>query len=94
MKPVPQDESDERLLQMLRALGNPARLHLFRYLRDHRDAHCREMVEDLPLAQSTVSEHLHRLQEAGLIHGDPHGSRGYEIDDDAVAWLKDRINAL
>jgi ArsR family transcriptional regulator len=94
MKPVLQDATDERLLIMLRALANPARLRLFHFLRDHHDAHCGQMVEDLPLSQSTVSEHLQRLREAGLIHGDAHGSRAYEIDEDAVAWLKDRVNAL
>jgi ArsR family transcriptional regulator len=94
MKPVPQDPTDERLLLMLRALANPARLHLFHYLRDHEEAHCRQMVDDLPLSQSTVSEHLQRLREAGLIHGEAHGNRAYEIDEDAVTWLKERVSAL
>ena len=94
MKPVPQDATDERLLLMLRALANPARLHLFHFLRDHDDVHCREMVDDLPLSQSTVSEHLQRLREAGLIHGDPQSTRGYAIDEEAVSWLKERVSSL
>lgn len=95
MKPVLQDATDERLMLMLRALANPARLRLFHYLRDHSDAHCRQLVDALPLSQSTVSEHLQRLKEAGLIHGEPHGvARGYTIDDDALTWLKETVNGL
>ena len=94
MKSVPQDATDERLLLMLRALANPARLHLFHFLRDHEAVHCREMVDDLPLSQSTVSEHLQRLREAGLIHVDTHSTRGYAIDEEAVSWLKERVSSL
>jgi len=95
MKSVLHDATDERLMLMLRALANPARLQLFHQLRTGNDASCHHLVEALPLSQSTVSEHLQRLKEAGLIRGEPHGaSRTYLIDDDALAWLKETINAL
>lgn len=95
MKSVLQDETDERLMLMLRALANPARLQLFHHLRANTDTHCHHLVEALPLSQSTVSEHLQRLKEAGLIRGEPHGaSRTYVVDDDALTWLKNTVNTL
>lgn len=95
MKSVLHDASDERLMLMLRALANPARLQLFHQLRDSTDTHCHTLVEHLPLSQSTVSEHLQRLREAGLVRGEPHGaSRTYVIDEDALSWLKSAISTL
>ena len=95
MKSVLQDETDERLMLMLRALANPARLQLFHHLRANNDANCHHLVEALPLSQSTVSEHLQRLKDAGLIRGEPHGaSRTYVVDDDALAWLKETVSTL
>ena len=73
MKSVLQDATDERLMLMLRALANPARLQLFHHLRTSTDTSCHQLVEALPLSQSTVSEHLQRLKDAGLIRGEPHG---------------------
>jgi ArsR family transcriptional regulator len=95
MKSVLHDVTDERLMLMLRALANPARLQLFHKLRANQDAHCHDLVEALPLSQSTVSEHIQRLKEAGLVRGEPHGaSRTYVIDEDALAWLKQAVAAL
>jgi ArsR family transcriptional regulator len=95
MKAVLHDVTDERLMLMLRALANPARLQLFHQLRTQDDAHCHDLVEALPLSQSTVSEHLQRLKEAGLVRGEPHGtSRTYVIDEDALTWLKQAVSAL
>jgi ArsR family transcriptional regulator len=95
MKSVLHDATDERLMVMLRALANPARLQLFHHLRASSETNCHHLVEALPLSQSTVSEHLQRLKDAGLIRGEPHGSsRSYVIDDDALAWLKETVSTL
>lgn len=95
MKSVLHDVTDERLMLMLRALANPARLQLFHQLRTSNDAHCHDLVESLPLSQSTVSEHIQRLKEAGLVRGEPHGaSRTYVIDEDALSWLKQAVSSL
>jgi ArsR family transcriptional regulator len=95
MKSVLHDVTDERLMLMLRALANPARLQLFHQLRSNNDAHCHDLVEALPLSQSTVSEHIQRLKEAGLVRGEPHGaSRTYVIDEDALTWLKQAVAEL
>jgi ArsR family transcriptional regulator len=53
------------------------------------------LVEALPLAQSTVSEHLKRLREAGLIRGEIDGPAVcYGIDEEQLAWLKREIAHL
>ncbi|MFL5761426.1 MAG: ArsR/SmtB family transcription factor [Thermomicrobiales bacterium] len=80
------------MVAMLRALGNPARYKIFQELRRRDSSPCGSLVDELPLAQSTVSEHLKRLREAGLIHGDIDGpSTSYSVDEDNLEWLKRAI---
>ena len=68
MKAIPLQETDQSLVQVFRALGHPARLRILRLL-TQRDCVCGEVVEELPLAQATVSQHLKILRGAGLILG-------------------------
>ena len=62
-------DSDERLVEVFRALGHPARLRIVRLLMQRRTCICSEMVDDLHLAQATVPQHLKVLKEAGIIVG-------------------------
>ena len=95
MKPVLHDATDERLMMMLRALANSARLQIFNELRRGEDRLCQDLVEGLPLSQSTVSEHLQRLRDAGLIKPERAGAlRKYVVDEEALAWLKERVSTL
>jgi ArsR family transcriptional regulator len=96
MKTLEQTKTDEQLLTMLRALANPARLRIVQELRRRENAcQCGPLVDALPLAQSTVSEHLKRLREAGLIRGEIDGPAvGYCIDEENLAWLKREIAEL
>ena len=59
----------DRLADKLRALGHPARLEILRVLAARGTCVCGEVVEVMPLAQATVSQHLKVLKEAGLIRG-------------------------
>lgn len=60
-----------RLAKMFKALGHPARLAIVRHLESTRGTcTCGEIVDLLPLAQSTVSQHLKVLKEAGFIQGE------------------------
>ena len=61
---------DERLVQMLKALGNPVRFRIMQTLAERQMCITQEIVETTPLAQSTVSQHLKVLREAGLIEGE------------------------
>jgi ArsR family transcriptional regulator len=60
---------DIRLVRMCKALGNPTRLMILRELVKCQPCFCGGIVSKLPLAQSTVSQHLKVLKEAGLIQG-------------------------
>lgn len=96
MKLLEHTKTDEQVLVMLRALANPARLRIVQELRRRGNAcQCGPLVDVLPLAQSTVSEHLKRLREAGLIRGEIDGpATCYCIDDEQLDWLKREIAEL
>ncbi|MCC6948503.1 MAG: transcriptional regulator [Bradyrhizobiaceae bacterium] len=75
----------ERLALRLRALAHPARLRILAALAESNTCHCGDIVRDLPLAQSTVSEHLRILKEAGFVRGGTDGGRAcYCLDRSAV----------
>lgn len=62
------DETIE-MADMIKALGHPARLAIFLQLANRENCVCGDLVAELPLAQSTVSQHLAGLKNAGLIKG-------------------------
>jgi ArsR family transcriptional regulator, arsenate/arsenite/antimonite-responsive transcriptional repressor len=68
------------------ALGHPARVAIIRLLLEKDTCICGEIVDELPLAQSTVSQHLKKLKDAGLIRGEVDGPRVcYCIEPAALA---------
>lgn len=81
-----------RLAQMLKALGNPVRFQIVEALAERQMCITAEIVDLLPLAQSTVSQHLKVLKEAGLIRGELDGpATCYCLDAENIRWLKDQI---
>ncbi len=79
---------EQRLARMFKALGNPVRLAILKHLADCQRCICSDIVAALPLAQSTVSQHLKVLKEAGLIRGEIEGpATCYCIDPQGLAWL-------
>jgi len=85
---------DQRLSRMLKALGNPVRFQIVQYLAEHQACITGEIVEFTTLAQSTVSQHLKVLREAGLIHGEIDGpATCYCLDPEGIRWLKERLSA-
>ncbi len=84
----------KRLARMLKALGNPVRFQIVEYLAASQTCITNDIVRALPLAQSTVSQHLKVLREAGLIHGEIEGpATCYCLDPQGIQWLKDQIGA-
>lgn len=74
------------LAAVARALAHPGRLQLLEAIADRRSCVCGELVEMMPLAQSTVSQHLKELKEAGLVLGVIDGPRTcYCVDDEKLA---------
>ncbi len=84
----------KRLARMLKALGNPIRFQIMEYLATNLTCHyiTNDIVRSLPLAQSTVSQHLKVLREAGLIRGEVEGpATCYCVDAEGIQWLKEQI---
>ncbi|BAF87504.1 regulatory protein [Azorhizobium caulinodans ORS 571] len=87
--------ADDTLATMLRALGHPARVAVLRTLARQEGCMCGEIVRGLPLAQSTVSQHIKILVEAGLVRAAPNGTRiCYCLDKAKIAALRDDVLAL
>ena len=88
-------EADEELAKLTKALGHPARVRIIRMLSRKEARVCSQIVDELPLAQSTVSEHLRILKEAGLIRSSQDGPRiGYCINVDTLRKLKVLISVI
>ena len=75
------------LAVLTKALGHPARIAIIQFLIKRKSCVCGDIVDELPLSQSTVSQHLSELKKAGLIKGNIDGpSVCYCIDE--KAWSK------
>lgn len=88
-------DPDEQLAALARALGHPARVRLLRVLLERDGCVCGELAAELPLAQSTVSQHLKVLREAGLIRGEIDGPRTcYCANPGRLAQLQELLAGL
>ena len=82
-----------RLAKMLKALGNPVRFRIMRYLAEKQACITGDIVEFTMLAQSTVSQHLKVLREAGLIEGEIEGpATCYCISAEGIRFLKSFVD--
>jgi ArsR family transcriptional regulator, arsenate/arsenite/antimonite-responsive transcriptional repressor len=87
--------ADEELAKLAKAIGHPARVRIVRMLSRKEARVCSQIVDELPLAQSTVSEHLRILKEAGLVRSSQDGPRvGYCIDFNSLRRLKAFVAVL
>ena len=78
-----------RIAGWARALSHPARLEILRVLARRGTCICGELVDELPLAQASVSRHLKALKEAGLIRGEIDGPRScYCLDYASIDALR------
>jgi ArsR family transcriptional regulator len=90
-----EEEANEALARLAKALGHPARVAIMRILLRRTTCVCSEIVDELPLAQSTVSQHLKQLKEAGLIRGEVDGPRVcYCADEGTIARLRALMQGL
>lgn len=86
---------DEGLARLAAALGHPARVAIIRLLKERETCICGEIVEVLPLAQSTVSQHLKVLKESGWIQGEVDGPRTcYCLNPVALERFQTLLNEL
>ena len=85
--------SQNELANMSKVLAHPARIAILEVLANKKSCICNDIVEEIPLAQPTISQHLKELKNIGLIKGNIEGtSICYCLDIDAVAKIKARIS--
>jgi predicted transcriptional regulator len=85
----------ERLVTMFKALGNPIRFEILKYLVTHPGCITGDIVEMLPIAQATVSQHLKVLREAGLIIGTTEGpATNYCLNEDNIGWFRVKVGDI
>lgn len=86
-------KSITELAEMARALGHPARIEILKVLADKNVCICGEIVEILPLSQSTVSQHLKELKRVGLIQGEIEGKKScYCVNWEKINELEEQFN--
>ena len=89
------DAADEELAALTKALGHPVRVQIIRLLTLRESCVCGDIVKELPLAQSTVSQHLKVLKDVGLIRGEIDGPRTcYCLEPRTLRRLKALIGGL
>ncbi len=89
------DSSIRRSAEIARALGHPARIAILKILAERTTCFCGDITEILPLAQSTVSQHLKALKSAGLITGEVEGVRTcYCLNPDGIKELQSLLSEL
>lgn len=88
-------KTDLVLARYAKALAHPARVAILRILLERQSCICGDIVEELPLSQSIVSQHLKELKEAGLIKGDIDGKKiCYCIDEQAWKDAQQMLQVL
>ncbi len=95
LRPVEGQEADEELAALAKAIGHPVRVKILRILARRESCVCGDIVDELPLAQSTVSQHLKVLKDAGLVRGTIDGPRVcYCLEPRTLRRLKALIGNL
>ena len=90
-----EDESIRRSAVIAKALGHPARIAILKILTQRETCFCGDITEIIPLAQSTVSQHLKALKKAGLITGTVEGVKTcYCLNPEGVKELDDLLSEL
>lgn len=87
--------SQNTIASLAKALGHPARIAILEYLLKAETCICGDIVNELPLAQATVSQHLKELKNAGIIKGSIEGtSICYCIDEDVLTKLQNYFGKI
>ena len=88
-------KKEQELAEFAKAISHPARIAILKVLAEKNECICGDIVELLPLAQSTISQHLKELKNAGLIEGTIDGPRScYCINWKAFEKFNTGMNSL
>lgn len=95
LRPIEGEEADAELAAFGKAISHPARVQILRILVRNNACICGEIVDELSLAQSTVSQHLKVLKEVGLIRGEVDGPRTcYCIEPRSLRRLRALVGGI
>ena len=84
-----------KLVGMFKALGHPIRLEIMKFLVTHPGCITGSIVNHLPLAQATVSQHLKVLKTAGWITGEIAGTAtNYKLHEKNIKWFRDKVGEI
>ena len=85
----------DKLVTMFKALGNPIRFDIMKFLVTHPSCITGDIVDYLPIAQATVSQHLKVLRQAGWIEGTVEGTAtSYCLHEENIAWFRERVDEI
>ena len=88
-------KEQEQLVAMLKALGNPIRFEIIKFLVTHPGCITGDIVDYLPIAQATVSQHLKVLKDAGWISGIIEGTATcYQLDAKNIGWFRSVVTDI
>ena len=83
------------MVRMFKAVGNPTRFEILKFLLTHPGCITGEIVDFLPIAQATVSQHLKVLREAGWIDGIVQGpATCYCLDEENIGWFREKVGEV
>jgi len=89
------DQRQNELAQFFKVLGHPARIAILQYISKQNSCICNDLVEEIGLAQATISQHLKELKSIGLLKGEIEGKRlCYCIDLDKWNELQESLNSF
>lgn len=85
----------DRLVKMFKAIGNPIRFEIMKFLVTHPTCITGDIVDYLPIAQATVSQHLKVLREAGWIEGTLQGpATSYCLHEENIGWFREKVGDI
>lgn len=85
----------DRFVGMLKAAGSPVRFEVLKFLVTHPGCITGDVVNALPIAQATVSQHLKRLRQAGWVDAHPEGpATCYHLNAENVAWFRRSVEEI
>ncbi len=87
--------AQEKLISMFKAIGNPTRFEILKFLITHPSCITGDIVDYLPIAQATVSQHLKVLRLAGWIEGNITGTAtNYCLNEENIAWFREKVGEI
>jgi len=85
----------KRMVTMFKALGNPIRFEIMKYLLTHSGCLLGHVVEALPISQATVSQHIKVLKESGWIQRTSEGTASlYHLNEETINWFRSKVGNI